>query len=186
MKQTKVPSKKMYVLAGFFLFLGTGLFLVIFFNSGILEEDFIAVVPGTHELKIENTGNYTIFHEYRTVIDGKIYVNEPNIPGLVVALTEKESGQPLQLSPTGMNASYAVNGREGFGVLDFTIERPGTYILEGWYEGSTEGNNAVLAIKSGFVGSMLMAFGAFFSCFILAFILIFRTYLKRRKLKEMS
>ncbi|MDP6542811.1 MAG: hypothetical protein QGH60_02405 [Phycisphaerae bacterium] len=76
MSETEVkPSGWYYVLAGLVLAGGIAGFALFLFSgltdlSGGLTQ---MVVPGEHELTLSEAGDYTVFHEYRSVVGSKVY-----------------------------------------------------------------------------------------------------------------
>ena len=76
MPKTKIkPSRWYYVVAGTALVTGGAVFAVFLLNgvSGLTEGLTQIVVPGRHELILSETGRYTVFHEYRSVVENRVY-----------------------------------------------------------------------------------------------------------------
>ena len=91
MPRTKVtPSRWYYVLAGVVLAAGLAGFSLLLFNglsslTGGLSQ---MVVPGQHELVLSETGGYTVFHEYQSVVGNKVYsMAQGGLPGLQCGLS---------------------------------------------------------------------------------------------------
>ena len=140
------------------------------------------VVPGERTLTLE-PGNYTIFHESRSVVDGRIY-DSPSLGGLAVAVTSA-AAQPVALAPVTMSGRYTFGGRTGFAAFDFTVVEPGDYTVAGRYPDPAGGPETVIAVGRGFLGSL---FGTIFGGLGIAFggaaIALFvalRTFLRRRR-----
>ena len=123
------------------------------------------VVPGAAELRLEETGGYTIYHETGATVDGRYYASG-EVSGLAVSITGPE-GAPIEVRAPGATTSYEFGGREGRSILGFEIDRPGTYMLVGEYpEG--QGPQVVLAVAHGFGrqlaltigGALALAFGS--------------------------
>jgi hypothetical protein len=145
------------------------------------------VVPGTSELTLAEPGSYTIYHEYESVIDGRIY-NSQNVDGLQVSLTEEEGGVTVPVAPASASTRYSLGGHSGVSVLSFDIIRPGKYRLIAAYGAGRSGATAVLAIGQGFLGRLLLtifaAIGLAFAGFAAALAIVLITFFKRRRIQR--
>lgn len=146
------------------------------------------VVPGTADLTLTETGDYTIFYEHQSVVDGRVYITGEAVPGLDVSLVLKEDGSPVALSPPGTSTTYSVSDRAGVSVLAFSIDRPGTYELSASYPPGRSGPEVVLAVGQGVgrgiltsIGSMFGAGALFCGMGVLAIVIAAITLVKRRQ-----
>lgn len=122
-------------------------FLIIGFVKGSQNDTFRIVVPGEKMMNLTKPGAYTIFYEFRSVVNGKSYTTESNLVGLRCALVNMSTGKEvLLLEPSGYT-HYNNWDREGTSVLEFKIKKPGKYQFEGWYEKGKTGEKVVLAIS---------------------------------------
>ncbi|WP_010246206.1 hypothetical protein [Acetivibrio cellulolyticus] len=183
------PSKIFYVVSGVILVIGIILFVIILISGIFSSVDKInnqVIVPGTKIIELKETGKYSIYFEYRSVIDGKVFETN-NISGLMCSLRNAETEELIKLDNSSVNSNYSVNGREGKRIFEFAINEPGKYELKAWYE-EGEGEEAVLAIGKGFgmtlvrtivvsLGTLFISFGASFAIFII-------TLVKRKKAKS--
>ena len=55
-------------------------------------------MPGSGDITLQQTGKYTIFYEYRSVVGNRIYSTGENIPGIIVNITSKDTGDELPFS----------------------------------------------------------------------------------------
>jgi hypothetical protein len=143
------------------------------------------VVPGTSTLTLDQPGNYTIFHEAESVVDGKLY-SVQTISGLRVTMTS-EDGTPIDVVVPGMSSSYAIGGHSGQSVLSFDIAAPGRYRLTAAYaDGRTE-PKTVLAVAHAFFGRLILAIfgaiGSVFAGFAAALAFGLTTYFRRRRMQ---
>lgn len=172
----------MYGVSAVLLVIGIALSLTLVFQLlGGSEKDLRFVAPGSKEFTVDKEGTYTIFYEHKSVVDGKVYLTDENIPGLLVLVQEKQSEDPVKLVKS-TNSSYNLNGREGVSLFKFKIEKPGTYDLLAAYE-DVDGPKIVLSVKRDFVQSLLLGIGGTLIGvgFTLASIILFIvTYLKRK------
>jgi hypothetical protein len=109
-------------------------------------EDFDRVsVPGTGEVQIDETGGYSIYHEYERDTSFRFYPPDPD-----VTVTDP-SGEEVVLDWYSGSVTYAVSGYEGEGLFTFDAEETGTYTV------TTEGDSeSVVAVGRG-VGRGLAA-----------------------------
>ena len=104
-------------------------------------------VPGTNTIELNEPGNYIIFFEHKSMVDGKL-VETDNINGLVSTLRNIETGEVIELDEPSWNTTYSIAGNEGEGIFSFGIDEIGKYELESWYEDG-EGEEARLVISKG-------------------------------------
>ena len=192
MPRTKVtPSRWYYVLAGVVLAAGLAGFSLLLFNglsslTGGLSQ---MVVPGQHELVLSETGGYTVFHEYQSVVGNKVYsMAQGGLPGLQCGLSYKATGEQIPLSQSAVNSTYSMGSRSGVSVFNFRIDSPGTYVFSAQYAAGEEGPEAVLSVGHGFVkqllvtifGCLAVMFGALGATAAIAVI----TFVKRQRARK--
>lgn len=141
------------------------------------------VVPGAGQITLEEPGRYTVYHETRSTVNGRVYVVE-EIAGLTVELVEVETGETVVLDAPGSSATYELGGRSGQAVLGFEVERPGEYRLSADY-GSGGGPETVLAVGRGLGTRIAMtvvgAIAVIGGSFVLAAALVAWTFVRRRR-----
>jgi hypothetical protein len=179
-----MPGRKGYVAAAILFVLGiaaAGAFLFLRLRDlgeGIQQ----VVVPGSAELRLEEPGGYTIYHETGATVDGRYYASD-EVSGLAVSIAGPD-GAPVEVRAPAATTSYEFGGRQGRSVLAFEIDRPGTYVLVGEYPAG-EGSQVVLGVAHGFGrglaltigGTLALAFGSAGLAVALAVI----TFLRRRR-----
>lgn len=178
------PGRAGYVIAAVVLTLGVVAcvtILVLGFSGLSMER---VVVPGAGTVTLEEAGRYTIYHETRSTVGGRVYVVE-DVAGLSVELTETATGEAVPLDAPGANATYELGGRSGRAVLGFEVERPGEYRLAADYGGGEGGPETVLAVGRGLGTRIAMtvvgAIAAVSAGFALALALAAVTFFRRRK-----
>jgi hypothetical protein len=112
------------------------------------------VVPGNAVVTLDKPGTYTIFHEKRSVVDGKYYASD-TVSGLRVELVAEAGGAPVRVVEPSTSTSYSVGNREGESIFAFTIDQPGRYRLMT----NLAGGQAVLAIGQGMFGAIFKLVG---------------------------
>ncbi|MEN2776914.1 hypothetical protein ABCY62_18005 [Acetivibrio clariflavus] len=151
--ETKVskPSRKLYFVSLGLLLLGMVLFFIVLIQgiySTINVLDTRIIVPGTSIIELRETGKYSVFWEYESVIDGKVFQTD-SINGLKCTLMKVNTGELITLENPSVNSSYSVEGREGKNIYEFNISEAGKYELKAWYENG-KSEETVLAIGKGF------------------------------------
>ncbi|MFC1552294.1 hypothetical protein ACFL6P_06970 [Candidatus Latescibacterota bacterium] len=190
MSKIKVrPSRWYYVIAG--LVLGAGLagfgWLSISGISSLNGALIQVVVPGQRELILSETGSYTIFHEYRSVVGNKVYSMEPgDLSDLQCSLRFKATEEEIPLSPLPQNSYYTIGGsRSGVSAFNFLVDSPGIYVLSAQYTPGKEGPEGILSIGHGFLKQIfeivLGCLGIGFGTLGAAVAIAVPTFLKRRR-----
>lgn len=184
------PSRAWYALAGAIVVLGAvaaGVFLVK--RIGNLGDNLTqVVVPGEATLTLAQPGNYTIFHERESVVDGRVY-SSTSLSGLRVTL-RNAAGERVPLSGPVASTRYNFGGRSGVGIFEFRIAAPGRYRLTAAYDGGRTEPRTVLSVGSGFVASLLgTIFGGLgfaFGGVILGVAIAVPVFVKRRKAAQFA
>jgi len=146
------------------------------------------VVPGSAELDLKEPGEYTIFYENQTSINGRLFSTGGQIAGLQIRVTEKATARELSTYSSG-SISYSFGGRTGRSVMAFRVERPGIYRIDAFYPGGS-GPEVVLAVGHRFAESMFssiaIALAALFGSMAIGAIIIFVTYTRRKKAQDLQ
>ncbi len=191
-----MKGKGWYVLGTVFILIGLvpGTISMIWGIMGLtdnLQQGFQrVVVPGTGELQLRESGEYTVFHEYKSQMDGeKINSQCANLSEYKFHLHPKDRPeQKIHLETASGNRTYDFFSRKGISTYSFQIREPGTYIFVGRRKknGDDDCERAVLAIGQGvvmgFILNMFKAVGG--GCFLLFFtggglIILLVTYFNR-------
>ncbi|WP_143276020.1 hypothetical protein [Brevundimonas diminuta] len=142
------------------------------------------VVPGARELTLE-PGRHTVFLEYRSVVDGRVYAVD-QVAGLTVRV-EAADGAPVAVSAPMGSSTYSMGGRQGEAINVFSVERAGAYRISADYDGQ-EGPQTVIAVGQGFMGQLFatvfMGLGAVFLGMALTVAAVIGVYLARRRARR--
>jgi hypothetical protein len=111
-------------------------------------------VPGQTEIVFKEPGTYTIFHEYQSTFDGRVY-DVAAVSGLNVTVRARPGGDDVPLSPA-TGTRYRVGSNAGRSLFDFEVRAPGSYQIAATYDGGRKEPQTVLAIDRGFVGDLLI------------------------------
>jgi hypothetical protein len=146
------------------------------------------VVPGKAELSFAKAGKYTIYYEYRSVVDGQTFDTDKNIPtGLKVTITDAKGNAIDSLQRYDGDLSVSSSGIAGKAVFTFKLTEPGHYFFAAQTANAGQGK-FVLSVGKGFAGRVLRAllFGGLLALVGLAIGLpvIIRTAVKRGREKR--
>ena len=184
------PSRWYYGLAiGFFIIGQLSLTLFLFNNlSGLTGALTQVVVPAKSEIVFPETGKYTVFYEYQSVVGNRLFFTGERLSGLHCTLTSKVTGYRVPLSRPLTRSTYSLGDRKGVSVLEFNIDQPGIYEFSASYPKGQEGPEVVLAMGRGFmkklVGTIFGGLAIFFGSGAIALAITVVTLLKRQKAKQ--
>lgn len=112
-------------------------------------------MPGTATLEFDDSGKYTFYHEFHSVVDGeKIYTEDIDPDEYRFSLKNQDTGDEAVLLKLDGKQSYSFRDREGRTIFEAEIKEPGTYILDAEKTGSaSEGNGDrfVVTVDRGFL-----------------------------------
>jgi hypothetical protein len=180
------PSIWYYGLAVLIIVLGFVAF-ASFIYSGISDAEsglIQMVAPGGADLNLSEPGEYIIFYENNSYMNGKFYSTSDQIPGLKILVREKATGLDLATNPAKNSFTYSLGSRSGRSIMAFTVPRAGIYQVNAFYSGRT-GPEVVLAIGKGMVeglfSSIMISIAVLFGSIAVAAVISFVTYRRRKK-----
>jgi hypothetical protein len=150
------PSRLWYVVAAAVALAGwggMGLFLMTRLKDSP-DRMMRFLAPGDAVLRLSKTGTYTIFHEYRSNLDGRTY-DSPTVSGLDIKVTAQPGGELVTLK-AGMNSNYDIGNHAGRSLFDFEVSQPGSFHVVAAYPDGRKAPQAVISIDQGFVGDLLI------------------------------
>lgn len=186
MRAQTPPGRWVYAVAVLIAFAGLALCGTAIYHAVIsLTHGFQQfVVPGGTTITFERTGNYTIYHEYRSVIANRIYHTDEAVSGLECEVSEAGTGRMIPIRTARANSTYQIGGREGRGLFEVKIDKPGTYEFRGRYAAGFDGPSTVLAVGTAsilrFVALVFGGLAALFTCAIVALLIVLYTFVRRR------
>ena len=148
------PGKGGFILTGILVLISGllvigGIAVVFYFIFNLVEAMPQTVVPGQSEIELSEPGDYTIFYESPSVVDGRKIVGPSQFPAdLTLSVTDLKTGAEIPLSGTGMTTmSYDYGGRSGRSILTFTVPSATTVELSGAYEKGSSGPEVVVTVQ---------------------------------------
>jgi hypothetical protein len=112
--------------------------------------------PGVFDVELQERGTWTVFHEHRTVIDGKSLSSEPYPDGLEFRL-ESAEGQGVNVRAASSNGTYSFGSREGSSMFEFDVHTPGAYVVSVLVEGERAERPVVMTMSRDFMGGIWAA-----------------------------
>ncbi len=180
------PSSWYYGLAILIIAIGFAVFAWAIYTSVSIAGSELTqvVVPGSADLDLKETGEYTVFYENQTYVNGKFYSSGEQIPSLQIHVTENATGGELSMKPSPSSFTYSFGSRSGRSIMAFQVERPGIYQLNASYS-SRKGPEVILAVGHGFAesifSSIAISLAALFGSIAIAAVVVFTTYTRRKK-----
>jgi len=151
------PSKWWYavaivvVFAGFAGMAGYMLPRIESYGSSLIR----LLAPGEIDMSLQEPGIYTVFHEERSVVDGRLYVSD-TISGLGVTVESVATGESIPVVRASMNETYSFGSYAGKSAFNFGITSPGSYRLVAAYDDGRAEPRVVLAIGHNFLSGLLL------------------------------
>ena len=168
------------IVLGFAAFAGSIYSGITDAESGLLQ----MVAPGGANLFLKEPGEYTIFYENNSYLDGKFYSKGEQMSGLEILVKERSTGIDLATYPAKSSFTYSLGNRSGRSIMAFTTPRAGIYQVNASYSGRA-GPRIVLAIGKGIVegifSSIIISLAALFGSIVIASVITFVTYRRRKK-----
>ena len=188
MKTIKIrPSRWLYVIS-FALILGAVLVGFLIGADVLNMQDRLqrVVVPGESEITITESGEYTIFYEYQSIVNSKSFSTEKELPNLEYKLIAKTTGSQIPLTSTGSRqTTYEGPSHSGVSTFNFDIESPGIYEFSAWYLNGQNSEKVVFAIGQKLPIAKLFGSIALIFLMIIAGVIIFIViFVKKQKAKK--
>jgi hypothetical protein len=146
------------------------------------------LAPGQTDLMLKEAGTYTIYHEYESTFEGRVY-HVTSVSGLNITVRARPSGEEVPLRST-MSTRYRIGSTAGRSLFDFEVRAPGAYQISAAYGGGRKEPQTVLAIDRGFVGSLVLTIlGAIAMAFAgtgAAIAIAVMVFVKRRRARRVA
>lgn len=178
------PSRRWYwVSAGLLLaaLACIGLAVAAFFAlSGSVRDFQRGPVPGEFEVQFAEPGKYVLYLEGQGVADLS------SVGARNVSLQSADGDHQVRLDHSSATTFYAFGSHEGKSVAKFTIDRPGTYVLQVGEPSSPQVTSAAVGrgIGWGVVLPVLLVLGAVFGLIPAALVVAIVTLVRRRSARR--
>lgn len=115
------------------------------------------MAPGTTEVTLARPGVYTVFHEYESEFDGKVYSVPQALPDLECGLVSSSTGKTVTLERPAGKKRYSIIGRAGVSLYEFIIKQPGAYQFSCEYIDGKQGPDTIISVGAAFFGDLVKA-----------------------------
>ena len=184
-RQRVRPGRWLYAVAALVLILGVLSLVVLFRNVTGFAGDAIRVpAPGQSEITISESGKYVIAYEHRSVLDGKVITAPEEVPSMNVAVLTAETKAEVPVQASGADFTYASGQTAGRLIANFTVDRPGDYLLLCEYANQANEPQAVLAVGPDPAESFVLFLVVGVVGILLAFVIWLVTFVLRRNAKN--
>ena len=110
--KVRIPGLGWYALAGIIFLAGLAIAAVLVWRFiGGFEPPARFLAPGAGKVVVSEPGDYVIWHEHRTVYEGRAYDLPPQLPDGTRYRVEAPSGQALEVHPFASMRSEDSDGR---------------------------------------------------------------------------
>jgi hypothetical protein len=157
------PSKLYYVLALAGL-VGSFFALRLFWErrmEQVTADLTYGTVPGPVLVALPAPGQYAVYLEHQGRLDNQLFITGKELGALQCTVTSA-AGEAVPVREPLWPVPYMSNARQGLQVLEFEVEKAGTYTLQGDYPSGTAGPQLLLAVGEGLLslsGTLLGALG---------------------------
>lgn len=120
-------------------------------------------IPGRVEVNAEETGTYTVYHEFQgRRKNGQSYCDR-NLPPHTLTIVSADTGEAVSLRGVPYSETYTLGGRAGYALKKFDIAKPGTYVVTAAVEGDIDpARGPVLFISRSVLKGMFGGFAVIF------------------------
>ena len=179
---TKHPNAWFYTFGPAVIVITSIVAIVLLFTALLTAPDMRFAVPGTHEVDFDSSGEYTLFYEYKSSVNGIIYSTGASPPDMTVTLQSKDDAQNVPLLTGSGTSSYEIGGKAGVSMFEFDIDEPGTYILSAEYtDGSTEPPIVFAVGRFNLESTFIRSFAIGTGGFVIGMFSILVVFLLRRR-----
>lgn len=140
-----------YLFAPLAMLLAIALFVALLFG-GLKSVDRSltrVIVPGKTRVQLAKPGWYTIFYEYRSEVDGRMFDTGQQPPAMQCNLARGDTGAKVALQRPATNANYTMTHSAGYSVLAFQSNAAGEYDFSCDFQPGYSGEQVVLAMGTG-------------------------------------
>ena len=180
------PSFLLYLIP--LVLLITGMSVSVFVGLNILnfQKNLERIVlPGKSTLNLQ-VGSYTVFYEYKSIVNQRSYSTGEDLPNLRYRLISVSDNYEVELIPSGVRSTtYSGATSEGTSIFQFNISKQGEYEYSSWYPNTQGGQDIVFAIgQKPALGNLLVAILSIFVSIFIGLILFIVIFIKRYKSKK--
>ncbi len=178
-------KKRIYIFCIVLFLLGGGLFFYnvvkSFTGLGATLNEY--AFPGSHSIRLEEKGLYSIYHQYESAFDEKRTSGEVAEQDSIVVYLKKASGaENVELKVPDSKKRYSYMGKRGVKISEFENPGPTDYMIESFKNAVPQASSYTLVVESGFemtrLKGILVSQAFLLVPTLFAIILFMRTYIR--------
>ncbi len=142
------------------------------------------VAPGIAEATIEQPGDYTVFYEYRSEIDGREFSTPNTVPPMEIVMFPEGGGQPVSILASNGGMSYEFGSKAGRSIGALSLDEATTYDVSAEYTNRATQPEIVLGLgyeKGRSVAQLVIGTIGFFLSGMVASVIFFVGRSRRRR-----
>jgi len=177
--------KRIYIFCVALFLLGGGLFFynVVKSFSGLGSTLNEYTFPGSHSIRLEEKGLYSIYHQYESVSEEGRTGGESVEEGSIVVYLKKVPGtENVELKVPDSKKRYSYMGKKGVKIFEFENPEPTGYLIESSSSAPSRGASYTLVLEHGFeitrLKGILISQAFLLAPTLFAIILFMRTYIR--------
>ena len=146
-------KKRIYIFCIVLFLLGGGLFFynVVKSFTGLGDTLNEYAFPGSHQVRLEEKGLYSIYHQYESAFDeGETGGESVEESSIAVYLKRASDAENVELKVPDSRKRYSYMGKRGVKILEFENPGPTGYVIESFSGASSEGGSYTLVVERGF------------------------------------
>lgn len=183
MKNSK--KRRIYIFCLVLFLLGGGLFFYnvvkSFTGLGTTLREY--TFPGSHSIRLEEKGLYSIYHQYDSAFDeGRTGGDSVNGDSIVVYLTKASDAESVELKVPDSKKRYSYMGKRGVKIFEFENPGPTGYVIESFSSTPSQLSPYILVVERGFeitrLKGILVSQAFLLVPTLFAIILFMRTYIR--------
>ena len=178
-------KKRIYIFCVALFLLGGGLFFynVVKSFTGLGETLNEYNFPGSHSIRLEEKGVYSIYHQYESAFDeGKTSGDSVGGDSIVVYLRKASDAENVELKVPDSKKRYSYMGRRGVKMFEFENPGPTDYVIQSFASVTSQPPRYTLVVERGFeitrLKGILISQAFLLAPTLFAIILFMRTYIR--------
>ena len=177
--------KRIYIFCIVLFLLGGGLFFynVVKSFTGLGSTLSEYTFPGSHPIRLEEKGLYSIYHQYEGAFD-EARTTGDSVEGnsIVVYLTKASDAESVELKVPDSKKRYSYMGKRGVKIFEFENPGPTGYSIESFSNAPSQNSKYTLVVERGFeitrLRGILVSQAFLLVPTLFAIILFMRTYIR--------
>ena len=177
--------KRIYIFCIALFLLGGGLFFynVVKSFTGLGATLSEYAFPGTHSVRLEEKGLYSIYHQYESAFEeGETGGGSVEEGSIVVHLKRASDSGEVELKVPDSRKRYSYMGKRGVKIFEFENPGPTGYVMESFSDVSSQNSRYTLVVERGFeitrLKGILVSQAFLLAPTLFAIILFMRTYIR--------